>query len=180
MVRIWVFATQTTLSIDEAAKTVQALKAKFPEIEGPVKDDTCYATQHRQEAIKQLAQMCDVVLVAGSKNSSNSNRLREVAQSVGAVAYLIDDYTDIDNSWFDNAKKVGVSAGASAPEYLVQDIIKHLQTLCDVQVQGVGLIPADCVFPLLIISSTGFKPIKGSQRRPFCSATLQSFSRNHF
>lgn len=143
-----VFATQTTLSIDEAAKTVQALKAKFPEIEGPVKDDTCYATQHRQEAIKQLAQMCDVVLVAGSKNSSNSNRLREVAQSVGAVAYLIDDYTDIDNSWFDNAKKVGVSAGASAPEYLVQDIIKHLQTLCDVQVQGVGLIPADRVFPL--------------------------------
>lgn len=143
-----VFATQTTLSIDEAAVIIDALKKKYPTIEGPVKDDTCYATQHRQEAIKELALVCDLVLVAGSKNSSNSNRLKEVAQSNGVKAYLIDDYTDIDPSWFDGIKKIGISAGASAPEYLVQDIIAYLKTLCDAKVYDVGLVPTDRTFPL--------------------------------
>ncbi len=143
-----VFATQTTLSIDETSITVKALKEKYPSIEGPLKDDTCYATQHRQNAIKELAKISDVVIVAGSKNSSNSNRLREVAENEGALAYLVDDYKDIDKSWFYNVESVGISAGASVPEYIVEDIIKYLLTLTDTEVIPVGDKPIDRTFPL--------------------------------
>lgn len=121
-----IFATQTTLSIDETKLTVDALKTKYPNIKGPKVDDTCRATQVRQNAVRDLASICDVVLIAGSKNSSNSNRLKEVAQNAGVTSYLIDDSSQIDLSWFENASQVGLSAGASAPEYVVEEITKFL------------------------------------------------------
>lgn len=121
-----IFATQTTLSIDETKLTVDVLKAKYPGVKGPKVDDTCRATQVRQNAVRDLASICDVILIAGSKNSSNSNRLKEVAQSAGASSYLIDDSSQIDLSWFENAHQVGLSAGASAPEYVVEEITQFL------------------------------------------------------
>lgn len=123
------YVTQTTLSMDDTAIVIDALRAKFPNIRGPRKNDICYATQNRQDAIKQLALENQLVLVVGSPNSSNSNRLRELAERCGAKAYLIDTAQDIDAQWLSSVHSIGISAGASAPEVLVQDVIKRLQTL---------------------------------------------------
>lgn len=122
------FVTQTTLSVDDTAKVIDALREKFPEIQGPRKDDICYATQNRQDAVKSLAEEVDLVLVVGSTNSSNSNRLRELAERCGANAYLIDDASMIDPDWLKSAEHVGVTAGASAPELLVREVITTLQS----------------------------------------------------
>ena len=143
-----IFATQTTLSVDETAKTVTALKERFPHIEGPKTDDTCFATQHRQGAVKKLAQICDVVLVAGSKNSSNSNRLREVAASCGAQAYLVEDHLELQSKWFDGIKAVGLTAGASVPEYVVDGILKFLREKSNCDVEEVGEAPVKRSFAL--------------------------------
>ena len=120
------FVTQTTLSMDDTAAVIDALRAKFPAIEGPRKDDICYATQNRQDAVKTLAEQSDLVLVVGSPNSSNSNRLRELAERRGCQAHLIDSAADIDAGWLKGIKRVGITAGASAPEVLVQDVIARL------------------------------------------------------
>ncbi|HGM5491854.1 TPA: 4-hydroxy-3-methylbut-2-enyl diphosphate reductase [Serratia fonticola] len=123
------FMTQTTLSVDDTSDVIDALRKRFPEIIGPRKDDICYATTNRQEAVRSLAGDADVVLVVGSKNSSNSNRLAELAQRVGKPAYLIDSAADIQESWLKDAGNIGVTAGASAPDVLVQDVINRLKTL---------------------------------------------------
>lgn len=121
------FVTQTTLSMDDTARVIDALRNKFPSIQGPRKDDICYATQNRQDAVKDLAGRCEVVLVVGSPNSSNSNRLRELAQRMGCQAHLIDNASDMNKVWFENIKSVGVTAGASAPEILIQEVLQQLQ-----------------------------------------------------
>lgn len=121
------FVTQTTLSVDDCNEVIDALKKKFPSIEGPKKDDICYATQNRQDAVKQLSEHCDIVFVVGSVNSSNSNRLRELAQKRGVDAYLIDGASNIDKSWLDGKTSIGITAGASAPEILVQEVIDQLK-----------------------------------------------------
>lgn len=121
------FVTQTTLSVDDASTVIDALRARFPQIIGPKKNDICYATQNRQDALKQLADSCDLILVVGSPNSSNSNRLREIAEKRGTPAYLIDDASDIQLAWLNGKQNIGVTAGASAPEVLVQGVIQHLQ-----------------------------------------------------
>ena len=120
------YCSQTTLSVDDTADVIDALRAKFPQIQGPRKDDICYATQNRQDAVRDLADKTDLVLVVGAKNSSNSNRLRELSDKVGTTAYLIDDATVMQQSWFDGVNSVGVTAGASAPEILVQQVIEQL------------------------------------------------------
>ena len=120
------YVTQTTLSVDDAEKVVSALRSVFPGIVGPKKDDICYATQNRQDAVKNLAQQSDLVLVVGSQTSSNSNRLREVAQLLGAKAHLIDNAEQIDPSWLKGANSIGITAGASAPEVLVKSVVTHL------------------------------------------------------
>ncbi|WP_019518902.1 4-hydroxy-3-methylbut-2-enyl diphosphate reductase [Faucicola boevrei] len=122
------FVTQTTLSMDDTAGVIDALKDKFPKIHAPRKDDICYATQNRQDAVKDLAKNCEIVLVVGSPNSSNSNRLRELAERLGAKAFLIDNASQMDKAWFDNVKSVGVTAGASAPEILIQEVLDTLQS----------------------------------------------------
>lgn len=121
------FVTQTTLSIDDTAKVIDALRAKFPKIQGPRKDDICYATQNRQDAVRDLAEQCDVVLVVGSPNSSNSNRLRELAERMGKSAYLVDNADQLEKVWFQQESKIGVTAGASAPEILIKQVIQRLQ-----------------------------------------------------
>lgn len=121
------FVTQTTLSMDDTSRVIDALKTRFPAISGPRKDDICYATQNRQDAVKQLAEACDVVLVVGSPNSSNSNRLRELSERMGTPAYLIDGAEDLKAEWFSECAVVGVTAGASAPEVLVQGVIECLR-----------------------------------------------------
>ena len=121
------YVTQTTLSVDDTAKVIDALRARFSDIQGPRKDDICYATQNRQDAVKSLAEAVDLVLVVGSTNSSNSNRLRELAERCGASAYLIDDASMIDPAWLTDARAVGVTAGASAPELLVAEVIDTLR-----------------------------------------------------
>ena len=121
------FVTQTTLSMDDTARVIDALRDKFPSIQGPRKDDICYATQNRQDAVKDLAGRCEVVLVVGSPNSSNSNRLRELAERMNCRAYLIDNANEMDRSWFDGIQSVGVTAGASAPEVLIQEVLQQLQ-----------------------------------------------------
>ncbi|MBH8581251.1 4-hydroxy-3-methylbut-2-enyl diphosphate reductase [Bisbaumannia pacifica] len=123
------FVTQTTLSMDDTARVIDALRTKFPEIQGPRKDDICYATQNRQDAVRELADGCDLVLVVGSPNSSNSNRLRELAERVGTPAYLLDDASQIQESWLDGVRQIGITAGASAPEVLVKGVIERLQGL---------------------------------------------------
>jgi len=123
------FMTQTTLSVDDTSDVIDALRARFPQIVGPRKDDICYATTNRQEAVRALAEQAEVVLVVGSKNSSNSNRLAELAQRMGKRAYLIDDASDIQEAWVKDIKCVGVTAGASAPDILVQNVIARLQEL---------------------------------------------------
>lgn len=122
------FVTQTTLSMDDTARVIDALRARFPAIDGPRKDDICYATQNRQDAVKQLASSCDVVLVVGSPNSSNSNRLRELSERMGTPAYLIDGAEEIQAGWLEGVQNVGVTAGASAPDVLVRQVIAHLHT----------------------------------------------------
>ncbi|MBS0569886.1 MAG: 4-hydroxy-3-methylbut-2-enyl diphosphate reductase [Proteobacteria bacterium] len=121
------YSTQTTLSIDDTKAVIAALRAKFPAIEGPRHDDICYATQNRQDAVRRLAEVCDLVLVVGSPNSSNSNRLRELAQKQGVDAHLIDGAQDICREWLDDRKRIGVTAGASAPESLVQGVVGRLR-----------------------------------------------------
>ena len=121
------FMTQTTLSLDDTAETIAALKEKYPAIQGPHKNDICYATTNRQEAVRELAKLSDLVLVVGSKNSSNSNRLAELASRMGVKSQLLDDPSDIQADWFNDVKTVGITAGASAPEELVQSIISRLK-----------------------------------------------------
>ena len=121
------YVSQTTLSMDDTADVINALKVRFPKITGPRKNDICYATQSRQDAVKTLSQTSDLVLVVGSPNSSNSNRLREVAERQGAKAYLIDNASEIQLNWLENCQTIGVTAGASAPEYLVEDVVSWLQ-----------------------------------------------------
>ncbi|MBN6710137.1 4-hydroxy-3-methylbut-2-enyl diphosphate reductase [Haemophilus haemoglobinophilus] len=123
------FMTQTTLSIDDTADVIEALKQKYPAIQGPRKNDICYATTNRQQAVRELAEQSDLVIVVGSKNSSNSNRLAELASRMGVTAKLIDDANDIDVSWLENVKVIGLTAGASAPEVLVQSVITRLKEL---------------------------------------------------
>ncbi|PPE72294.1 4-hydroxy-3-methylbut-2-enyl diphosphate reductase [Solimonas fluminis] len=123
------YVTQTTLSVDDTSRVIDALRQRFPQIHGPRKDDICYATQNRQDSIKDLASKCDVVLVVGSKNSSNSNRLRELAELRGVPSYLIDGPQDIDPAWLADRKAVGVTAGASAPEILVKQVVARLREL---------------------------------------------------
>ena len=123
------YVTQTTLSMDDTARVIDALREHFPAIVGPRRDDICYATQNRQDAVKQLAANCDLVLVVGSPNSSNSNRLRELAQRTGARAYLLDRAEQIDPAWLDGVRRVGVTAGASAPEVLVRELVDRLHDL---------------------------------------------------
>ena len=122
------FVTQTTLSIDDTAKVIDALRSKFPNIQGPRKDDICYATQNRQDAVRDLAGRCDVVLVVGSPNSSNSNRLRELAERMGKHAYLIDNADELQKDWFEAGAQVCVTAGASAPEILIRQVIQRLES----------------------------------------------------
>ncbi len=121
------YVTQTTLSMDDTSKVIDALRERFPAIQGPRKSDICYATQNRQDAVKQLAEDCDLLLVVGSPNSSNSNRLRELAERMGTPAYLIDGADDLRREWFDGKQKIGITAGASAPEVLVQGVIARLR-----------------------------------------------------
>jgi 4-hydroxy-3-methylbut-2-en-1-yl diphosphate reductase len=123
------YVTQTTLSMDDAAQVIQSLKQKFPAIQGPKSDDICYATQNRQDAVKIMAKDCDLVIIVGSPNSSNSNRLREVAEHQGVEAYMVDNAAQLKLEWLANKKKIGVSAGASAPEILVKEVIATLQQL---------------------------------------------------
>ncbi len=142
------YVTQTTLSVDDAAGIIAALKTRFPFITGPKKDDICYATQNRQDAVKMLVKQCDVVLVIGSPSSSNSNRLREVAANVGLPAYLIDNAEELRAEWFVGKVKVGISAGASAPEVLVQGVIARLEQLGGAKAVELDGIIENVVFPL--------------------------------
>lgn len=121
------YVTQTTLSMDDTAKVIEALRAKFEKIEGPRKDDICYATQNRQDAVKTLAESSELLLVVGSPNSSNSNRLRELGERMGAKAYLIDDAGEIQQEWLEGVESIGITAGASAPEVLVQSVVDRLK-----------------------------------------------------
>ncbi|MFO7909171.1 4-hydroxy-3-methylbut-2-enyl diphosphate reductase [Vreelandella aquamarina] len=123
------FVTQTTLSMDDTARVIDALRDKFPDIQGPRKDDICYATQNRQDAVRELAADSDLVLVVGSANSSNSNRLRELSERMGTAAYLVDDAAQIEESWLEGVSRIGITAGASAPEVLVKGVIERLQSL---------------------------------------------------
>lgn len=142
------YVTQTTLSVDDASSIIAALKNRFPFITGPKKDDICYATQNRQDAVKMLIKQCDVVLVIGSPSSSNSNRLREVAANVGLPAYLVDNADELRPEWFVGKKNVGISAGASAPEVLVQGVIARLEQLGGTTVIELQGIIENVVFPL--------------------------------
>ena len=123
------FVTQTTLSVDETSDVIDALRKQFPKIQGPRKDDICYATQNRQDAVREMAGLVDAMLVVGSRNSSNSNRLRELAEKVGSKAYLIDDASMIETGWLEGVERIGVTAGASAPDVLVQHVIARLREL---------------------------------------------------
>ena len=142
------FVTQTTLSMDDAALVISALQTKFPNIHAPKSDDICYATQNRQDAVKIMAKDCDLVIVVGSPNSSNSNRLREVAQNQGVEAYMVDNATHLKPEWLVGKKKIGVSAGASAPEVLVKEVIAKLQTLGAYQVTELHGVVESVVFQL--------------------------------
>ena len=142
------YVTQTTLSVDDAAVIVSALRERFPEIVGPKKDDICYATQNRQDAVRALAAHCDLVLVVGSVTSSNSNRLREVAALMGRQAYLIDRAEQIDPAWLAGSPRIGVTAGASAPEVLVEEVIARLKALGAGEVSHLDGVVEDVKFPL--------------------------------
>ena len=143
-----IYATQTTLSLDDAQAIVERLKQRFPKIISPSSSDICYATQNRQTAVKVLAKQSDVILVVGAQNSSNSNRLVEVAQSSGTSAYLIDNARDIQGGWLDGCSSVGVTAGASTPEILVQAVVENLRMRGFTRVQELEIIEEDVHFPL--------------------------------
>ena len=142
------YATQTTLSLDDTARIVAALRARFPQIHGPKKDDICYATQNRQDAVRALARQCQVVLVVGSINSSNSNRLREVAEAQGARAWMIDGPDDIRREWLTDAETVGLTAGASAPEVLVQRVVDRLREWGATVIDEQSGVPESVTFPM--------------------------------
>jgi 4-hydroxy-3-methylbut-2-en-1-yl diphosphate reductase len=142
------YVTQTTLSMDDAARIVAALKQRFPAVVGPKKDDICYATQNRQDAVKFLAPKCDVVIVVGSPNSSNSNRLREVATNLGREAHLVDRADEVRPEWIAGRRTIGVTAGASAPEILVRDVVRRLQELGANRVKELEGIEEAVTFPL--------------------------------
>lgn len=142
------YVTQTTLSLDDAAKVIEALQTRFPNIHAPKSDDICYATQNRQDAVKLMAKDCDLVIIVGSPNSSNSNRLREVAQNQGVEAYMVDNASFLKAEWLVNKQKIGVSAGASAPEVLVQEVIAKLQQLGAQQVEELQGVVENVVFQL--------------------------------
>ena len=142
------YVTQTTLSVDDARAIVAALKARYPQIRGPKKDDICYATQNRQDAVKIMTPKCDVVIVVGSPNSSNSNRLREVAENMGADAYMVDTAADLRPEWLAGRRRVGVTAGASAPEVLVEEVVARLKALGAASVRQLDGITERVVFTL--------------------------------
>jgi 4-hydroxy-3-methylbut-2-enyl diphosphate reductase len=142
------YVTQTTLSVDDAAAVVEALKRRFPAIVGPKKDDICYATQNRQDAVKFMAPQVDVVIVVGSPNSSNSNRLREVAANRGVPSHMIDRADQLDPAWVANANRVGVTAGASAPEILVREVVERLRALGATSVRNLDGVVEKVVFPM--------------------------------
>jgi 4-hydroxy-3-methylbut-2-enyl diphosphate reductase len=142
------YVTQTTLSVDDAAVMVKALKARFPAIRGPKRDDICYATQNRQDAVKFMAPQCDVVIVVGSPNSSNSNRLREVAENIGAQAYMVESAADLRPEWIAGKRRIGVTAGASAPEILVEELIARLKAMGAESVRPLEGITESVVFTL--------------------------------
>jgi 4-hydroxy-3-methylbut-2-enyl diphosphate reductase len=143
-----VYLTQTTLSVDDTQAVVDALRRKFPRLTQPPKDDICYATQNRQSAVKALARQVDVIFVIGSQNSSNSQRLKEVAQGAGVKAYLIDDETKIDPAWLEGVESVGITAGASAPESLVSSVVNSLRQLGATEVEEIEAIAEDVHFAL--------------------------------
>ncbi len=142
------YTTQTTLSVDDTRSIIDALRAKYPDMQGPRNDDICYATQNRQDAVRELAERCDLVLVVGSPNSSNSNRLRELAEREGVEAYLIDGADEIDPRWIDGRRHIGVTAGASAPDVLVQGVIARLRELGAGGLRELDGKPEDMVFAL--------------------------------
>ena len=142
------YVTQTTLSVDDTKTIIAALKEKFPEIHGPDTRDICYATQNRQQAVKELAQKVELLLVVGSANSSNSNRLRDLGVEYGIPSYLIDDATNIDPKWIDGISRVGLTAGASAPELLVERVVRYLETLRPVEVTPFSVIEEHVAFNL--------------------------------
>jgi 4-hydroxy-3-methylbut-2-en-1-yl diphosphate reductase len=142
------YTTQTTLSVDETRDVIGVLRARFPALQGPRHDDICYATQNRQDAVRELAVDCDLVLVVGSVNSSNSNRLRELAEKQGAAAYLVDGADNIDPAWLEGKRSIGVTAGASAPEVLVQGVVERLQSLGGNAVRELHGEPENMVFAL--------------------------------
>jgi 4-hydroxy-3-methylbut-2-enyl diphosphate reductase len=142
------YVTQTTLSVDDAAAIVEALRTRFPAISGPKRDDICYATQNRQDAVKFMAPQCDLVIVVGSPNSSNSNRLREVAKSRGTESYMVDNARELDPAWLTGKQRVGVTAGASAPEILVLEVIARLRELGAQRVTQLTGTEEGVVFPL--------------------------------
>ncbi|WP_447969024.1 4-hydroxy-3-methylbut-2-enyl diphosphate reductase [Nitrospira sp. M1] len=142
------YVTQTTLSVDECRDIVQALNRRFPGIKGPHQEDICYATQNRQNAVKELAKYVDVILVIGSPNSSNSNRLKELGERCGKASYLIDSYQDIKPEWLEGANAIGIAAGASAPEVLVTEVVDYLRTLGADELEELTVVEEDVEFLL--------------------------------
>ncbi|MDF0379106.1 4-hydroxy-3-methylbut-2-enyl diphosphate reductase [Methylophilus sp. YYY-1] len=142
------YVTQTTLSVDDATQVINALKTRFPNIKAPKSDDICYATQNRQDAVKIMAKDCDLVIIVGSPNSSNSNRLREVAKNQGVEAYMVDNASHLQAAWLQGKKKIGISAGASAPEVLVQEVIAALKSMGANQVEELQGVVENVVFQL--------------------------------
>ena len=142
------FTTQTTLSVDDTSEVIEALQEKFPNIQSPKKSDICYATQNRQDSVKEVIKHSEILIVIGSKNSSNSNRLKEIADNQGKPAYLIDSSDDIDEQWLDNIKSVGITAGASAPEILVQEVVSFLMSKGGVEIIEVEGAKEDVNFPV--------------------------------
>lgn len=142
------YVTQTTLSVDDATQVINALKTRFPNIKAPKSDDICYATQNRQDAVKIMAKDCDLVIIVGSPNSSNSNRLREVAKNQGVEAYMVDNASHLQAGWLQGKKKIGISAGASAPEVLVQEVIAALKNMGANQVEELQGVVENVVFQL--------------------------------
>ena len=161
------YVTQTTLSVDDASAIVEALRRRFPEIIGPKKDDICYATQNRQDAVKILSPQVDVVIVVGSPNSSNSNRLREVAAKRGVPAYMVDRASQLDPAWLAGVQRVGISAGASAPEVLVREVVEALRSLGARSIRDLDGVVERVVFPMPRGLASGNKaPETGAQRTP--------------
>jgi 4-hydroxy-3-methylbut-2-enyl diphosphate reductase len=142
------YVTQTTLSIDDTKAMIEALKKKYPNIQGPKSDDICYATQNRQDAVKQISSLCDLIIIVGSNNSSNSNRLKELALREGVEAYLIDHEDALQSSWLLNKKNIGISAGASAPEISVTNIIKKIEVLTEAKITELPGVQENIIFKL--------------------------------